>query len=131
MCIALGSWAAGLREKTCEITWKNGSCRKRACGGAQIGRAVSVKCLGYGTYVSNAQERAWRSIKGVFKKGFRYQDVSQLVRETALILQTLVRGGHYWGGPCGAHVFEGFFGLEDEPVKSVKMKVETRSGIPT
>ena len=29
--------------------------------------------------------------------------------------------------PC-AHVFEGFFGLEDEPVKSVKMKVETRSG---
>ena len=35
----------------------------------------------------------------------------------------------YWGGPCGAHVFEGFFGLEDEPVKSVKMKVETRSGI--
>ena len=36
---------------------------------------------------------------------------------------------HFWGGPCGAHVFEGFFGLEDEPVKSVKMKVETRSGI--
>ena len=35
----------------------------------------------------------------------------------------------FWGGPCGAHVFEGFFGLEDEPVKSVKMKVETRSGI--
>ena len=35
----------------------------------------------------------------------------------------------YWGGPCGAHVFEGFFGLEDEPVKSVKMKVETRSGL--
>ena len=33
-----------------------------------------------------------------------------------------------WGGPCGAHVFEGLFGLEDEPVKSVKMKVETRSG---
>ena len=31
--------------------------------------------------------------------------------------------------PCGAHVFEGFLGLEDEPVKSVKMKVETRSGI--
>ena len=28
-----------------------------------------------------------------------------------------------------AHGFEGFFGLEDEPVKSVKMKVETRSGI--
>ena len=28
---------------------------------------------------------------------------------------------------CGAHVFEGFFGLEDEPVKSVKMKVETRT----
>ena len=29
-----------------------------------------------------------------------------------------------------AHTFfEGFFGLEDEPVKSVKMKVETRSGI--
>ena len=26
-----------------------------------------------------------------------------------------------WGGPCGAHVFEGFFGLEHEPVKSVKM----------
>ena len=26
-------------------------------------------------------------------------------------------------------MFEGFFGLEDEPVKSVKMKVETRSGI--
>ena len=26
----------------------------------------------------------------------------------------------YWGGPCGAHVFEEFFGLEDEPVKSVK-----------
>ena len=38
-------------------------------------------------------------------------------------------GTLYWGGPCGAHVFEGFFGLEDEPVKSVKMKVETRSGI--
>ena len=38
-------------------------------------------------------------------------------------------GKDYWGGPCGAHVFEGFFGLEDEPVKSVKMKVETRSGI--
>ena len=36
---------------------------------------------------------------------------------------------HNWGGPCGAHVFEGFFGLEDEPVKSVKMKVETGSGI--
>ena len=35
----------------------------------------------------------------------------------------------YWGGPCGAHVFEGFLGLENEPVKSVKMKVETRSGI--
>ena len=33
------------------------------------------------------------------------------------------------GSPCGAHVFEGFFGLEDEPIKSVKMKVETRSGI--
>ena len=32
-------------------------------------------------------------------------------------------------GPCGAHVFEGFFGLKDELVKSVKMKVETRSGI--
>ena len=29
-----------------------------------------------------------------------------------------------------AHTFsKGFFGLEDEPVKSVKMKVETRSGI--
>ena len=33
-----------------------------------------------------------------------------------------------WGGLCGAHVFEGFFGL-DEPVQSVKMKVETRSRI--
>ena len=32
-------------------------------------------------------------------------------------------------GTPGAHVFKGFFGLEDEPVKSVKMKVETRSGI--
>ena len=31
---------------------------------------------------------------------------------------------------CGAHVFEGVFGLEHEPVKSVKMKVETRSGLP-
>ena len=30
---------------------------------------------------------------------------------------------------CGAHVFEGVFGLEHEPVKSVKMKVETRSGL--
>ena len=30
----------------------------------------------------------------------------------------------YWGGPCGAHVFEGFF--EDEPVKSGKMKVENK-----
>ena len=34
-----------------------------------------------------------------------------------------------WGGPCGANVFEGFFGFKDEPVKSVKMKIETRSGI--
>ena len=33
-----------------------------------------------------------------------------------------------WGGPCGAHVFQEFFGLEHEPFKSVKMKVETRSG---
>ncbi|CAE7726547.1 unnamed protein product, partial [Symbiodinium sp. KB8] len=49
-------------------------------------------CPGYGTYVSNAQERAWRSIKGLFKKGFRHQDVSQLVRETASTLQTLVCG---------------------------------------
>ena len=31
-----------------------------------------------------------------------------------------------WGGLRGAHVFEGLFGL-DEPVRSVKMKVETRS----
>ncbi|CAE7591302.1 unnamed protein product [Symbiodinium natans] len=52
-------------------------------------------CPGYGTYVSNSQERAWRSIKGLFKKGFRHQDVSQLVRETAVTLQTLVRGGQY------------------------------------
>ena len=28
-----------------------------------------------------------------------------------------------------AHTFSKFFGLEDEPVKSVKMKVETRSRI--
>ena len=28
---------------------------------------------------------------------------------------------NFWGGPCSAHVFEGFFGLEDEPVKSVKI----------
>ena len=34
-----------------------------------------------------------------------------------------------WGGACGAHVFEEFFGLEDESVKSVKMKVETKVGI--
>ena len=27
-----------------------------------------------------------------------------------------------------AHVFKGFFGLEDEPVKSVRMKAETESG---
>ena len=33
------------------------------------------------------------------------------------------------GRPLWPHVFEGFFGLEDKPVKSVKMKVETRSGI--
>ncbi|CAE7487165.1 unnamed protein product, partial [Symbiodinium sp. CCMP2592] len=52
-------------------------------------------CPGYGNYVSNSQERAWRSIKGLFKKGFRHQDVSQLVRETAVTLQTLVRGGQY------------------------------------
>ncbi|CAE7888767.1 unnamed protein product [Symbiodinium microadriaticum] len=43
---------------------------------------------------NQAQERAWRSIKGLFKKGFRHQDASQLVRETALTLQTLVRGGN-------------------------------------
>ena len=30
---------------------------------------------------------------------------------------------------CGAHVFEEFFGLEDEPVESVRIKIETRSGI--
>ena len=45
--------------------------------------------------IPNSQERAWRSIKGLFKKGFRHQDVSQLVRETAVTLQTLVRGGQY------------------------------------
>ena len=28
-----------------------------------------------------------------------------------------------------AHTFSKVFGLEDEPVKSAKMKVETRSGI--
>ena len=33
------------------------------------------------------------------------------------------------GKPCGAHVFEEFFDLEDKPVKSVKAKVERRSGI--
>ena len=33
------------------------------------------------------------------------------------------------GRPLWRTRFERFFGLEDEPVKSVKMKVETRSGI--
>ena len=33
------------------------------------------------------------------------------------------------GRPLWRTRFEGFFGFEDEPVKSVKMKVETRSGM--
>ena len=52
-------------------------------------------CAGYGTYVSNSQERAWRTLKGLFKKGFVHQDVSHLVRETASALRSLVQGGHY------------------------------------
>ena len=36
---------------------------------------------------------------------------------------------HYLlGGPCGAHVFEEFFGLEDEPVKSVKRRSKQGPG---
>ena len=36
-------------------------------------------------------------------------------------------GWHHWGALCGAHVFEGFFDLEDKSA-NVKMKVEARSG---
>ena len=32
------------------------------------------------------------------------------------------------GGPCGAHVFEGFFGLENGPVKSDKSQEKTLFG---
>ena len=96
MCIALGSWAAGLREETFADYLEKWILQKKGLWwSADWQSGLGQVCPGYGTYVSNAQERAWRSIKGLFKKGFRHQDVSQLVRETALTLQTLVRGGHY------------------------------------
>ena len=96
MCIALGSWAAGLREETFADYLEKWILQKKGLWwSADWQSGLGQVCPGYGTYVSNAQERAWRSIKGLFKKGFRHQDVSQLVRETASTLQTLVCGGHY------------------------------------
>ena len=35
---------------------------------------------------------------------------------------------HFRGGPCSAHVFEGFFGLENGPVKSDKSQDKTLFG---
>ena len=57
-------------------------------------------CPGYGTYVSNSQERVWRTLKGLLKKGFVHQDVSHLVRETASSMQTWVRSGQYANAVC-------------------------------
>ena len=63
--------------------------------GAPWQSGLGQVCPGYGTYVSNSQERTWRTIKGLFKQGFRHQDVSQLVRETFQSLRSLRRGGQY------------------------------------
>eukprot|EP00439_Symbiodinium_sp_Y106_P014826 s5948_g2.t1 len=99
MYIALGSKAAELvgllEEKFADYLEKWVLQKKGLWWSADWQSGLGQVCPGYGTYVSNAQERAWRSIKGLFKKGFRHQDVSQLVRETAVTLQTLVRGGQY------------------------------------
>ena len=35
---------------------------------------------------------------------------------------------YYYYSPCGAHVFEGFFGLENGPVKSNKSQKKTLFG---
>ena len=99
MYIALGSKAAELvgllEEKFADYLEKWVLQKKGLWWSADWQSGLGQVCPGYGTYVSNAQERAWRSIKGLFKKGFRHHDVSQLVRETAVTLQTLVRGGQY------------------------------------
>ena len=61
-------------------------------------------CAGYGTYISNSQERAWRTMKGLFKKGFAHQDVSHLVRDTASVLRSLAQGGQYTTAACQIRV---------------------------
>ena len=52
---------------------------------------------------------------------------SKLLSPT-LPLEELCRVGATGEAPCGAHVFEGFFGLENGPVKSDKSQEKTLFG---
>ena len=43
---------------------------------------------GYRTYVSNTEERYWRTLKGILPRGYRTQDCSELILKIGEILET-------------------------------------------
>ena len=51
--------------------------------------------LGFTTYATNAIESTWRVLKGLFDKGFRYQNVAQLIIKIHRAITSRMQAGQY------------------------------------
>ena len=51
--------------------------------------------LGFTTYATNAIESTWRVLKGLFDKGFRYQNVAQLIIKIHRAITSRMQAGKY------------------------------------
>ena len=56
---------------------------------------VGAVPLGFTTYATNAIESTWRILKGLFDKGFRYQNVCQLIIKVHRAIISRVKAGKY------------------------------------
>ena len=56
---------------------------------------LAAQQLGYHPYVSNAEERSWRSVKQLFPKGYRSQDCSELITNTCTIMRSWTESGQF------------------------------------
>ena len=72
--------------------------------------------VGYSPFVSNAEERSWRSLKELFPAGYRSQDAAQLLEETCGVLKAWSENGQLRMKKLGqrlsiasscVHVFDG------------------------
>jgi hypothetical protein len=51
--------------------------------------------IGYSPFVSNAEERSWRTLKHLFPKGYQSQDCSNLIVQTCTIMQSWTENGQF------------------------------------